>query len=101
MRDERWIPIRFRGFHDIPRAFTTERGGETLLLDCPFDDALDDYPEHYTVVRLGPSATATLDESSWRDLASRGTPIGRIPTRLVTFDPTRRAAVDASVLDRL
>lgn len=101
MSTDRWIPIRYRDFHDVPRAFVIERGGETLLFDCPFDEALDDYPEDYAVVRLDSSAAATLDEGSWRDLASRGTPVGRVPARRVRFDPTRRKAIDAAVLDDL
>ncbi|HYR12146.1 MAG TPA: hypothetical protein VEQ60_30450 [Longimicrobium sp.] len=101
MSTETWIPIRYRDFYDIPRAFVIQRGAETLLFDCPFDDELDDYPEHYTVIRLEPGAAATLDQSSWHGLAGRGLLLGTVPTRQVRFDPTRRTAVDAAVLAHL
>lgn len=61
MSSERWIPIRYREFYDIPRAFVIENAGELLLFDCPFDDVADSYGDSYTVIRLDPSAKATLD----------------------------------------
>lgn len=101
MNGEPWIPIRYRDFYDIPRAFVIQRGDEAFLFDCPFDDGLDDYAEHYLVTRLTRSAAARVDEPSWQDLASQGSLVGRVAANLVRFDSTRRSAVDAAVLDHL
>lgn len=98
MNTERWLPIRYRDFYDIPRAFVVENHGETLLFNCPFDEAADDYPDHYTVIRLDQLAITELD-GSWEHLANRGSTIRQIPTSQVRFDPSRRAAVDAASLD--
>ena len=95
---EDWLPIRYRDFHDVPRAFVVEHRGQLLFFDCPFDDALDDYPDHYSVIRLPPAASTLVSQASWTGLASEGTVIGRIPVREVRFDPSRRAAIDAAVL---
>jgi hypothetical protein len=32
------LPIRYRDFYDIPRAFVIEHPGETLFFDCSFDE---------------------------------------------------------------
>lgn len=92
-----WLPIRYRDFHDIPRAFVVEHHGQILFFDCPFDDAGDNYPDFYTVLRLDRVTLANLEES-WENLASLGSKIGKIPTGQVRFDSTRRAAVDAASL---
>lgn len=94
-----WLPIRYLGFHDVPRAFVVEHAGAAYLFDCPFDDAPDEYPPHYRVYRLLPSAP--LDADDWTGLASHGRFIGRIGVAQVRFDEMRRKAVDASVLRAL
>ena len=95
------IPIRYRDFYDIPRAFLVERAGLLYFFDCPFDDGLDEYPDFYRVYRLGPTLSATLDSDSWQDLARRGSLLGELATRHVRFDETRRAAIDDSVFELL
>lgn len=96
----RWLPIRYRDFHDVPRAFVFEHDGTAYLFDCPFDDAADEYPPHYGIYRLDPGVVPPED-GSWADLASRGRLIGRIGVAEVRFDETRRRAVDASILPAL
>ncbi len=98
MSAERWIPIRYRDFHDIPRAFVIEDSGELLLFDCPFDDEAGDYSVSYVVIRLDPSANAVVDQPSWTDLSKLGSVIGHVPAADVRFDPTKRVAVSAEVL---
>jgi hypothetical protein len=40
-----WLPIAYRGYWDVPRIIVTRSAGRTVLLDCQFDDELDDYPD--------------------------------------------------------
>lgn len=94
-----WLPIRYRDFHDVPRAFVIEHDGAAYLFDCPFDDGADEYPPFYTIYRLAPATP--VDAGDWTGLASHGRLIGRINLRQVRFDETRRKAVDASVLQAL
>jgi hypothetical protein len=93
-----WLPIRYRDFYDIPRAFVVEQAGELLFFDCPFSETLSDYPENYTVYRLNPELKDRLDTMSWADLASQSECRGLIPTKSVRFDATKRAMIDAGSL---
>ena len=43
------LRIQYRDFYDVPRIFLTTYKGRHFLLDCPFDDALDDYSAAYEV----------------------------------------------------
>jgi len=92
-----WIPIRYRDFHDVPRAIVAEHDGSTIFLDCPFDDLADEYPDVYRVYRLDPARATGLGERSWVDLANDGRLIGEIPVDRVRFDATKRAAIDDAV----
>jgi hypothetical protein len=96
-----WIPIRYRDFYDYPRAFVVEHTGALFFFDCPFDERADDYPDHYRVYRLPPALGAALDAGSWSELASQGTLVADVPVARVTFDDTRRHAIDAGVLENL
>ena len=39
-----WANIQYRDFYDVPRIFVADYQGRLYLFDCPFDEALDDYP---------------------------------------------------------
>jgi hypothetical protein len=91
------IPIRYRDFYDVPRAFVVQRAGSLHFFDCPFDDRIDEYPDRYTVYRLDATLSPALDVGSWESLANKGERIGEVPTQCVQFDPTRRAAIDDSI----
>lgn len=95
---ESWLPIRYRDFYDIPRAFVVEYAGELLLFDCLFSQELDDYEENYTVYRIHDDLRNRIDAISWTDLGRRSIRTGVIPTDAVEFDPTKRQAIKASVL---
>lgn len=84
------LPFTYRGFYDVPRMLVVERKGYLYLFDCPFDEELDDFPDHYTVYRLDPSVWDRLDAGSWVDLAQAGQRIGRVSVRDVEFDESRR-----------
>ena len=73
-----------------------------LLLDSPFDDELDEYPDAYKVYELPDSIEPTLAVGPWRFLADPALkPLGAIQIKDVKFDQTRRAKLDATVLDPL
>ena len=95
-----WVPIRYRDFYDVPRVFVANHEGRTLVFDCPFDAVRDDYRDHFRVYELA-SGVAVPEDGSWHELAEAGRFLGEVPITAVTFDPTRRAAVDATVLTSL
>ena len=91
-----WIPITYRDFHDIPRAFVAEFEGRAYLFDCPFDEELDDYPHSYTVYRFE-AGDRPWERQSWEALRDVATAIGSVAVSSVEFDETRRRAVHAGV----
>jgi hypothetical protein len=77
----RWLPITHRDFYDIPRAVLVQYEGETYLLDCPFDEQADEYPDDFAVYRLPQEVAeaALTPTSSWLNLWDEGTLLGRVP----------------------
>ncbi len=58
----KWLPITYRDFYDVPRAFVVAARGDWLFFDCPFDAAADEYRSDYAVYVLpGPPPA----EGSW------------------------------------
>ena len=95
------VPIRYLGFWDVPRNFLVRWGGELYLFDCPFDEQLDDYPDVYTVYALPELPKEEID-ADWTVLPGKATrKVGTVPIAAVRFDPTRRKAIGAEVLDAL
>jgi len=99
MSENNWLPIHYRDFYDIPRAFVVEHEGRDYFFDCPFDDELDEYPAEYKVYRLPTAAVPTEAGQSWAHLSGVGQYLGRVATTQVPFDPSRRDAVSAKVFD--
>jgi hypothetical protein len=96
-----WIPIRYRDFYDVPRAFVIEYGGTVFFFDGGFDERLDEYPDRYRVYKLNPDRSGDLEHSSWEGLESSGVLVGEVPVSQIRFDDTLREAVDDSVFERL
>ncbi len=94
----KWLPIIYRDFYDVPRAFAATARGGWLLFDCMFDVAADEYESEYSVYALpGPPPA----EGSWSQLASLGKARGRIAVSSVTFDSTRRKFVSEESIESL
>lgn len=93
--EPRWLPIRYFAFWDVPRALVVDRGGDTLVLECPWDEVADDYAEYFDVYAI---AASCPPESSWQELMGSAALRGRVPVASVRFDQTRRRFVDASSL---
>jgi hypothetical protein len=73
--------------------------GQKLLLDCKFDESLDEYPAVYKVYAL----PLEIDENalqSWDALPQNVMKyLGDIPVEQVMFDPSKRKEVDTTTLD--
>jgi hypothetical protein len=96
------VPFRYVEFYDFPRAIVLRYKGKLLLLDSPFDDKLDDYPDSYSVYELPESVEPSLAKGSWLFLENaRLACVGQIPVKAVKFDSTKRKALDPSVLDKI
>ncbi len=95
-----FIPIRYAEFYDVRRVFVAEHDGSVYVFDCPFDEDADDYRPSYTVHRVRAATLANTVSMSWSALVALGEPVGQCKVSEVRFDPTRRAGIDPSVLDR-
>lgn len=92
-----WLPIKYRDFHDMPRAIVVEHKGDVYLIDSPFNNTAGEYPDYFDVYRLHPDVASRLDASSWEALASEGDLVGRVPANAVELDPSRRTAMNEAV----
>ena len=96
------LPIVYREFYDVPRAFLVRDPERSwLLFDGGFDDEADEYPDSYEVYALAPEVAEAAGRpgASWDGLRNRATRrLGSVPVDAVRFDPTRRAWVEAESL---
>ena len=98
----RWVAIYYRGYWDVPRIILTRHHGELFLLNCPFSEELDDYPDEYVVYLMPADLHEENLPTDWTLLSGMAPrELGTIPVNRVTFDPTKRKQIDASILDAL
>jgi hypothetical protein len=95
-------PFRYGGFYDVPRCLSLRYRERRFLLQSAFDEDLDEYPTDYAVYIVPESvddsqALCTPEFLSNTPMAC----IGQIPIDQVTFDPSKRKELDASILDSL
>lgn len=96
-----WAPIRYRGFHDVPRIFLVDYGDKVFLFSCSFSEELDEYPDAYKVY-LMPRVSEKDLEVNWEELFLKATQyLGEVPVREVQFDPSRRREINTAVIDNL
>ena len=99
------IPFSYGGFWDVPRWIHLCYQGRSLLLLCPFDEAIDDYPEHYTVCEVPADVERGSELKWWYEGQSEGREdfiaIGTVEVKGVRFDSTLRQMLDPSVLDEI
>ncbi len=96
-----WSTIHYRDFYDVPRIFIISYEGRQFLFDCPFDDDLDDYSPSYRVYAMPPLAEADL-EGSWEHLPQLAISfLGTVPVNRAQFDPTRREAINTTIINEL
>src|ERR1700757_1205247 len=90
----------YGGFWDVPRCLTLRYRGKRFLLFSAFDEDQDEYPTDYSVYVVPESADDSRPVCSPEFLTN--TPMvrmGQIPIDQVTFDPSKRKEIDASILD--
>ena len=60
------IPFRYGGFWDVPRYILLRYRGKPLLLESPFDENLDEYPDDFAVYELPSKTERSADtRTSW------------------------------------
>jgi hypothetical protein len=96
-----WLPIRYRDFYHIPRMFLVQKGNETYLFHCAFEDESDGYSSLYHVYKLNCEAVPEDETASWTDLPHAGVCVRDIPTGAAEFDESRRSLVRASLFNSL
>jgi len=94
-------PFKYIDFCDVPRCIVLRYRQRSILLQSAFDENLDDYPHSYSVYLLPESAEDLLRNNSWEFLKTPMTCIGEIRIDDVTFDPSKRKELDASILANL
>ena len=102
-----WQPFRYADFWDIPHWIYTTDGTRAFLLDCPFDDALDDYPGAenfgeglFTVYAAPVLALPASKRVPWEGPAQEQ--LERLGTVVLTrahLDPTFRELLDWDLLE--
>jgi hypothetical protein len=93
--------ITYREFYDVPRMLIVTHRGLKLLLDCKFDETLDEYPAAYQVYVL-PQETDERAVGSWEALPEKATKhLGEIPVEQIIFDSSKKAEIDTDAIDRL
>ena len=95
------VPFKYVDFWDVPRLILVRYRGKPFLLDSDFDEALDEYPDTYTVYLLPEALAQQADTGLWKFLENVSlTPVGNLPVCDVHFDRTKRRKLDATILDR-
>lgn len=94
-----WVRFSYRDFWDVPRMLIFRHLGATYLLDCPFDEGVEDYAPYFNVYRL--SEVDAASRPSWADLPDRGYRLGQLPVNVLRLDPSRRRLVDIDFLGGL
>lgn len=93
-------PFIYRGFYDVPRMIIARYEGFRLLLDCRFDDDLDEYPDAYRVFVIPDISDAELAVPiSWLGLDKKATAyLGTVAVKDIVFDETFRKEADISIV---
>jgi hypothetical protein len=98
---ETWLPIRYREFYDIPRAFVVEFQGASYFFDCPFNEDLDNHETEYSIYKITEELCDRIDSISWTDIVGSLKRVGTVRVSDVEFDTTKRQAIKARVLKPL
>ena len=93
MKPPDWIDIKYDDFWDVPRRFIFVYEGISFRFDCPFSDALDEYPDFYQVYRVALASDSSEPESVEF--------LGTIQIQEVEFDSTRRRQTRSDVFKNL
>ena len=89
----RWRDMEYGAFWDLPRIICVEDGDRCYLLDCPFDEKLDDYPTEFSVYLMPRLSGA--DRWDPKHALRR---LGSVEIPFSALDPSRRKQIDLDVL---
>jgi hypothetical protein len=93
--------IVYREFYDVPRILVLSHRGLKILLDCKFDESLDEYAPTYRVYVL-PNEIDERALQSWETLPGMAIKfLGSVPVDHVNFDSSKRAEIETAVIDSL
>lgn len=97
------LPIHYREYWDRPRVFVVPFEGQWVLFDCPFNDALDEYPDYYTVGLMKPAPELLADGADWSKIWEKVVqPVGTVDVHRVEFQHCDNGyGIDSSVLSGL
>ena len=96
------IPFRYSGFWDVPRYILLRYRERTLLLQSPFDESMDEYPDEYFVYQVPDTISQAVLGGDWALLHEAELHfIGKMPISTVAFDPTKRRTLDSCCLEGL
>ena len=96
------VSFRYAGFWDVPRYILLRYHERTLLLQSPFDDNIDEYPNVYSVYQVPDALSQSALGGDWTILDNAELRfVGEIPISTVAFDPTKRRTLDSSCLTGL
>lgn len=85
-----WQFQAYREFWDVPRMVVARNESGTYLFYSRFDDALDDYIDHYEVFEI-PALTDEELRGSWIAIPNRALRrLPDVPLRQLPFEITRR-----------
>lgn len=85
-----WIHAEYRDFYDRPRAMLCTGREGTFYFLCPFDEARNDYADHYQVYRVPASPEGEVC-ASWFGLETRALEqLPDIPVSSFPFDVASR-----------
>jgi hypothetical protein len=99
MDDADWLAIDYRGFYDLPRLIRVGFEGAVLFFDCSFNEALDDYEDHYTVYRVG--GVDAQHANDWRAYLTPANRIGTIKVGDLQLDRTLRQYLHRDTLSKV
>lgn len=89
-----WAPFEYLDFWDYPRILVVAFDGALHLLDAPFDEIVDEYPNMYTIKILD----SHPGSGSWAGLGSDVESIGSLMIVPELFDETRRRKVRVDLI---
>ena len=92
-----WLPIYYREAGDIPRAFVVEFDGESYLFECRLADDSAEYENHFSVYRVPDDVIDNIDKVSWEEIGKQTAAVGRVKTRSIEFDPSKRQSINRRV----
>lgn len=89
-----WLRIvEYRDFFDLPRyMLVTENDSSYWILDCAFNEEIDEYPEDYLAFCAGNTREAAAELFARNAMNPIAEPVSKIiiPLTCVQFDETRR-----------